>query len=98
MKLKHWQEKRSTGKQGQTWVSYYHVVKVDGKVRWTSLGRDRGAALRKWAEIESKPAPAAAGTFNSVADEYMTWAEAEVKAKQLAKGLSGDTVRRILIE
>lgn len=83
-RLKHWHEKKFTGKSGQTWTAYYHVVKVDGKVKWTSLGNNKSAALRKWAEIEAKPVPSEAGTFDSVANEYMKWAEAEVANGELA--------------
>jgi integrase len=84
-RLKHWHEKKFTGKNGQTWTAYYHVVKVDGKVKWTSLGNNKSAALRKWAEIEAKPVPSEAGTFDSVANEYMKWAEAEVANGELAQ-------------
>jgi integrase len=84
-RLKHWHEKQFTGKNGQTWTAYYHVIKVAGKVKWTSLGSNKSAALRKWAEIEAKPAPSEAGTFDAVANEYMTWAEAEVLNGELAK-------------
>lgn len=84
-RLKHWHEKKFTGKNGQTWTAYYHVVKVDGKVKWTSLGNNKSAALRKWAEIEAKPVPSEAGTFDAVANEYMKWAEAEVANGELAQ-------------
>lgn len=83
-RLKHWHEKKFTGKNGQTWTAYYHVVKVDGKVKWTALGNNKSAALRKWAEIEAKPVPGEAGTFDAVANEYMLWAETEVAAGELA--------------
>jgi integrase len=83
-RLKHWHEKVFTGKNGKTWTAYYYVVKVDGKVKWTSLGSNKSAALRKWAELEAKPVPNEAGTFNAVSAEYMTWAEAEVAAGELA--------------
>ena len=84
-RLTHWHEKKFTGKNGQVWTAYYHVVKVSGKVKWTSLGNNKAAALRKWAEIEAKPAPSEAGTFDAVANEYMKWAEAEVLNGELAQ-------------
>lgn len=84
-RLKHWHQKTFTSKTGKTWTSYYHVVKVDGKVKWTSLGNNKSAALRKWAEIEAKPVPSEAGTFDAVATEYMKWAEAEVASGELAE-------------
>lgn len=83
-KLPHFSEKRGTSKGGKEWVAYYHTAKVDGKVKWTALGRNKSAALRKWAELESKPVPNEAGTFNAVADQYMIWAEAEVVVGELA--------------
>lgn len=83
-RLPRFHEKRGTNSKGKEWVAYYYVVKVDGKVKWTSLGNSRPAALRKWAELESKPAPNEAGTFNAVADQYMVWAEAEVLSGELA--------------
>lgn len=83
-RLPRFHEKRGTTKSGKEWVAYYYVVKVDGKAKWTSLGNSRPAALRKWAELEAKPAPSDAGTFNAVADEYMKWAEAEVAQGALA--------------
>lgn len=84
-KLKHWHVKRGRNTKGQEWVSYYHVVRAGDKVKWTALGTDRAAALRKWAEIECKPVPAEAGTFDSVANEYMTWARAAVSSGDLAE-------------
>jgi len=33
---------------------YYYVYRKDGKYVWESLGRDYGAALLKWAEIEGR--------------------------------------------
>lgn len=83
-RLPRFHEKRGTNSKGKEWTAYYYVVKVDGKAKWTSLGNSRPAALRKWAELESKPAPSDAGTFNAVADEYMKWAETEVLAGELA--------------
>ncbi len=83
-KLPHFSEKRGVNRVGKEWVAYYHTAKVDGKVKWTALGRNKSAALRKWAELESKPVPNEAGTFNAVADQYMVWAEAEVAVGELA--------------
>jgi integrase len=84
-KLKHWHVKRGRNLKGEEWVAYYHVVRVGDKIKWTSLGTDRSAALRKWAEIEVKPVPTEAGTFDSVANEYMTWARAAVASGDLAQ-------------
>lgn len=83
-KLPRWHEKRGTNSKGKEWVAYYHVVRVDGKLKWSALGRDRNAALRKWAELEAKPVPTEAGTFNAVSREYMAWARAQVAEGELA--------------
>jgi integrase len=83
-RLPRFSEKRGTNKSGKEWVAYYHTPKVDGKVKWTPLGNNRSAALRKWAELEGRPAPSESGTFNAVADQYMVWAEAEVVVGELA--------------
>jgi integrase len=83
-RLPRFHEKRGTTKAGKEWVAYYYVVKAEGKTKWTALGNNKSAALRKWAELEAKPAPTEAGTFNAVADEYMKWAEAEVVNGDLA--------------
>lgn len=72
-------------KRGANWVAYYHVVKVEGKVKWTSLGTDRAAALRKWAELEMKPVPSEAGSFDAVLGQYMRWAQAAVADGTLAQ-------------
>jgi integrase len=79
-RIPHFHEKR-----GKNWVAYYHVVKVDGKVKWTSLGTDRIDALRKWADLEKRPAPAETGTFNAVADQFMAWFAEEIKAGRNAQ-------------
>lgn len=83
-RLPHFHEKRGTNSKGKEWVAYYHVVRVEGKLKWTALGNNKAAALRKWAELEAKPAPSEAGTFDAVADEYMAWAAAEVESGELA--------------
>ena len=84
-RLPRFHEKSGHNSKGKKWTAYYHVVKVDGKLKWTPLGRDKSAALRKWAELEAKPAPTEAGTFNAVADEYMAWAAGEVASGELAQ-------------
>ena len=38
-RLPRFQEKRGTTKSGKEWVAYYYTPKVDGKVKWTPLGR-----------------------------------------------------------
>lgn len=83
-RLPRFHEKRGTNSKGKEWIAYYHAVKVAGKVKWTPLGNSKPAALRKWAEIEGRPAPGESGSFNAVADEYMKWAEAEVENGGLA--------------
>lgn len=83
-KLPRFSEKRGTSQAGKEWVAYYHTAKVNGKVKWVPLGRNKSTALRKWAELEGKPAPSENGTFNAVADQYMVWAEAEVVVGELA--------------
>ena len=83
-RIPHFHEKRGQGKNGKSWVAYYHVARIEGKVKWSPLGRDRTAALRKWAELEAKPMPNDAGTFSAVADEYMVWANAQVTEGELA--------------
>lgn len=83
-RLPRFHEKRGTNSKGKEWVAYYHVVRLEGKLKWSPLGNNKSGALRKWAEIEGKPSPNEAGTFNAVADEYMKWAEAEVASGELA--------------
>lgn len=83
-RVPHFHEKTGTNKRGQKWVAYYHVAKVNGKLKWTSLGTDRVAALRKWADLEHRPAPAEVGTFNSIADQFMAWFKQEADAGRKA--------------
>lgn len=78
-RIPHFHEKR-----GKNWVAYYHVVRKGDKVVWTSLGTDRSAALRKWAEFEMKPVPAEAGSFDAIIGQYMKWARAAVEDGTLA--------------
>jgi integrase len=83
-RIPHFHEKRGTNKSGAEWVAYYHVAKIHGKVKWTALGTNRVEALRKWADLEKRPAPAETGTFNSIADLYADWMKVEVAGKRLA--------------
>ena len=85
-RLPRFHEKTFTNGKGKVWTAYYHVVRNSEtkKLKWTALGNNKSAALRKWAELESKPVPSEAGTFNSVATEYMKWAQAEVANGELA--------------
>lgn len=83
-KLPRFQVKRGVTKGGKPWVAYYYTPKVDGKLKWIPLGTIESAALRKWAELEGKAAPSAAGSFDAVADEYMKWAETQVASGDLA--------------
>ena len=78
-RIPHFHEKRGVSKAGKRWVAYYHVVKAQGKVKWTSLGSDRVEALRKWADLEKRPAPSETGTFNSIAQQFMAWFKKEVE-------------------
>jgi integrase len=78
-RIPHFHEKHGQGKNGKRWNAYYHVAKIDGKVKWTALGTDRVEALRKWADLEKCPVPPETGTFNAVADLYMQWLEEEAK-------------------
>jgi integrase len=91
-KIPHFYEKTGVNKAGKQWTAYYYAIRVDGKLKWTSLGRDRAAALRKWAELEGKALPADAGTFNAVVDEYMAWAQGEVSAGSMAPRTLADRV------
>lgn len=93
-RIPHFHEKRGKG-----WVAYYHVVKIDRKVKWTSLGTDRALALRKWAELEMKPVPAEAGSFDAVLSQYMKWAQAAVKDGSLAQRTYDDRekYRKVLL-
>lgn len=84
-RIPHFHEKHGKGKNGKSWIAYYHVAKIEGKVKWTPLGTNRVEALRKWAEFEQQPAPAETGTFNSVADLYMEWLALEVKGGRNAQ-------------
>ena len=78
-RIPHFQEKR-----GKNWVAYYHVVRFGEKVVWTKLGTDRAQALRKWAELEMRPVPAEAGSFDAIIGQYMKWARAAVEDGTLA--------------
>lgn len=84
-RIPHFHEKRGQSKNGKQWVAYYHAAKIDGKVKWTSLGTNRVEALRKWAELEKCPAPAESGTFDAISGMYINWLEAEVKAGRNSK-------------
>lgn len=84
-RIPHFQEKR-----GKNWVAYYHVVRFGEKVVWTKLGTDRAQALRKWAELEMRPVPAEAGSFDAVIGQYMKWAEAAVRDGTLAQRTYND--------
>lgn len=83
-RLPHFHEKTGKSAKGKTWRAYYYVVRVDGKLKWTPLGSDRNAALRKWAELEGKAVPDEAGSFNAIAAQYMAWAANEVEQGELA--------------
>ncbi len=39
--------------------AYYYVIRKGGRVVWTALGKDYGAALRRWAEFEAEAVQAA---------------------------------------
>jgi integrase len=84
-RVPHFHEKRGKGKNGKSWVAYYHAAKIGGKVKWTALGTNRIEALRKWADLEQKPAPAETGTFDSVADLYVEWAKNAVASKMMSQ-------------
>lgn len=72
-------------KKGKNWTAYYHAVKIKGKMIWTKLGTDRATALRKWAEMEVREAPAEVGTVKAVMGTYLKWAAGEVAAERLAE-------------
>ncbi len=65
-----------TNKRGQTWTGYYYqgIRNADGKRKAIPLGSDLSIALRKWAEIEGKPA-IADNALSKVYLKYLTWAE-----------------------
>lgn len=77
--------KSGVSKSGKKWVAYYYVAKVNGKNKWTPLGTDRIEALRKWADLEKRPAPAETGTFSAIAEQFMSWFDGEVKAGRNAQ-------------
>lgn len=65
-------ERRRTLKSGKVWVGYYYDGRaVDGRRKELPLGTDLLAAKRKWAEYESKPVPAEAGTMRVLFDKYI---------------------------
>jgi integrase len=65
-------ERRRTLKSGKVWIGYYYDGRdSDGKRKELPLGTDLVAAKRKWAEYESKPVPAEAGTMSVLFDKYI---------------------------
>ncbi|MEK6664023.1 MAG: tyrosine-type recombinase/integrase [Pseudomonadota bacterium] len=50
--------------------TYYHVSTTAPR-KWTSLGRDKVLAMRRWAELEGEVAPSRDCTFNAVGMRYM---------------------------
>lgn len=50
--------------------TYYHVSTTTPR-KWTSLGRDKVLAMRRWAELEGEAAPTRDCTFNAVGMRYM---------------------------
>ena len=56
---------------GKVWESFYYNGRGDdGKRKEIPLGSDLNEAKRKWAELESKPAPIETGLMNVVFDRY----------------------------
>jgi integrase len=47
-------------------VGTYYYITTSPPRRWINLGKDRTAALRRWAELEGEPVPAGAKTFEIV--------------------------------
>jgi integrase len=78
-RIPHFHEKSGVSKSGKKWTAYYHVAKVEGKVKWTSLGSNRVQALRKWADIEKSPTPTEAGTCDAIYQAFMEWFKGEVE-------------------
>lgn len=91
-RIPHFHEKRGRSAKGKEWVAYYHVARHGDKVVWTALGSDRSQALRRWAELEVKPIPVEAGTFDAVLAEYMRWAQESVRDGSLAARTYDDRV------
>lgn len=50
--------------------TYYHVSTTMPR-KWTSLGREKVLAMRRWAEIEGEVIPSQDCTFNAVGMRYM---------------------------
>lgn len=78
-----------TNKRGQTWVGYYYRHKRDaeGKQKEIPLGSDLTIALRKWAEIEGKPA-VSDNALGKIYQKYIKWAE-----NRDVSGLSQRTIK-----
>lgn len=58
-------------KSGGLWVSYYYNGRDDqGRRKEIPLGPDINEAKRKWAELESKPAPKETGIMRVIFDRY----------------------------
>lgn len=85
----HMKARTYTNRQGQTWTGYYYRHKRDaeGRQKETPLGSDLSVALKKWAEIEGKPAvPDSA--LGKIYQKYITWAE-----QKDISGLSAVSIR-----
>lgn len=65
-----------TNKRGQTWTGYYYqgYRNADGKRKVIPLGDDLAIALRRWAELEGKPA-IADNALRNIHAKYRKWAE-----------------------
>jgi integrase len=61
-----------TLKSGKVWAGYYHNgYAPDGSRKETPLGGDYKEALRKWAELECRPAPTETGLMGVVFERYV---------------------------
>lgn len=63
-------------KKGEVWTGYYYQTArdVNGKRRTIPLGSDFSVALKKWAELEGKPA-VTENSLSSVYAKYIVWAD-----------------------
>jgi integrase len=79
------------GKDGRVWVSYAYDMRGTGKPD-VSLGADREAALRRWAELHLD-APRLAGTLE---EAFRGWEERGLRAREDGRERSGETIRGYL--
>lgn len=58
---------RMTARPSASGLRYFYTTRAGGKI---PLGRDKGAALKKWADLEAGGQGAASDTFSAVLAAY----------------------------